>query len=566
MARFSALLLFAGSLCVCSAQNTAELSSHDAPTTFSTRVNLVMVPVVVRDKQGHAIGTYQKEDFLLFDKGKPQVITKFSVEKAGGKAIRIQSGPADNLGGEKPADTSLIPTHFIAYLFDDLHLSFGDLVQARTAASRQLAESLQPADRAAILTTSGQAMQDFTDDQAKLQETLLRIQPRSRQTPTGVECPDIPYYMADLIQNKNDTAALQVATAEALFCPGMDPNMPGAQQLAQAQAQSTAARVVNIGDADTQVSLRTLLDMVRRISAMPGQRTLVLVSPGFVVPDHLRASETDILDRAIRSSVTVSTLDARGLYTIIPGGDASQRNFNSNSAIRKAQYVRESALAEGDILGELADGTGGIYFHNSNDLTLGFRRVAASPEFVYILGFSPQNLKYNGSFHSLKVTLRNTRETALQARHGYYAPKHEADPAEDAKQEIAEALFSREEMNDIPVELQMQFFKPTDVTARLAVVARVNVRQLRYRKVEGRNNDILTIVSGVFDRNGNFISAIQKTIEMRLKDETLETKLNGGITIKTSFDVTPGNFVVRLVVRDAEGQMMAARNGVVQIP
>ena len=38
-------------------QQTAEVSQHDTPLTFSTSVNLVPVPVVVRDAQGRAIGT-----------------------------------------------------------------------------------------------------------------------------------------------------------------------------------------------------------------------------------------------------------------------------------------------------------------------------------------------------------------------------------------------------------------------------------------------------------------------------------------------------------------------------
>ena len=69
------------------AQNAPEMSSHDTPATFSAKVNLVMVPVVVRNAQGKAIGTLQKEDFQLFDKGKPQVISRFSVEKAGETVI-----------------------------------------------------------------------------------------------------------------------------------------------------------------------------------------------------------------------------------------------------------------------------------------------------------------------------------------------------------------------------------------------------------------------------------------------------------------------------------------------
>jgi hypothetical protein len=57
----------------------------------------------------------------------------------------------------------------------------------------------------------------------------------------------------------------------------------------------------------------------------------------------------------------------------------------------------------------------------------------------------------------------------------------------------------------------------------------------------------------------------QKTLEMHLKDDTLENKLSSGITIKSSFDVKPGSYLVRLVVRDAEGQLSAA-NGAIEIP
>src|SRR3979411_1073395 len=97
-------------------------------------------------------------------------------------------------------------------------------------------------------------------------------------------------------------------------------------------------------------------------------------------------------------------------------------------------------------------------------------------------------------------------------------------------------------------------------------MAQVDVRPLHFRDGESRHNETLTIVTGIFDRNGNLISAIQKSLEMKLKDATLAQILNTGITVKTSLDVTPGSYVVRLIVRDAEGQLMTARNGVVEIP
>jgi len=550
------------------ASNAPEMNTHDAPATFTTKVNLVLVPVVVRDGSGHAIGTLQKEDFQLFDRGKPQVISRFSVEKEGAPSIPPEVA-SDATAPEKPGvPPPPIAEHFVAYLFDDVHTDPGDLLWARQAATRHLNESLEPTTRAAIFTTSGQVTQDFTEDREKLRQTLNRIQPRAGAVSQAATCPVMDYYVADLIANKNDQGALGAATSEALAnCvppPAANTQQALQQALMQAQqaAQSAAQQMLNFGDRETRLPLIALQDVIRRMSVLPGSRTVVLMSPGFFVPVDLRQDETGVMDRAIRANVVISALDVRGLYALSPGGDISQR---APSAAME-RYLHDSALANADVMAEFAYGTGGIFFQNSNDIKQGLAKLTEQPEYRYLLGFAPQNLKFDGTYHTLKVTLRNPKGLGLEARRGYYAPKHAADPEEDAKQQIQEALYSRDEIQDIPVDLHMQFFKLSDVNAKLAVLARVEVKNLRFRKADGRNSDNLTVLSGLFDRDGNYITGIEKIVEMRLRDQTLEKVLTSGITVRTNFDVTPGSYVVRLVVRDSEGQALAARNGAVQIP
>ncbi len=213
----------------------------------------------------------------------------------------------------------------------------------------------------------------------------------------------------------------------------------------------------------------------------------------------------------------------------------------------------------------MAYGTGGSFFHNNNDLDEGFRRLAEAPEYYYILGFTPQALKTDGKFHTLKVSLKSHPKYDLQARRGYYAPRQAADSAEDAKREIEDEMLSSEELHDLPVTLHTQFFKASDEDAKLIVLAHVDLQHLHFRKVEGRNNNVLTCVSALFNHNGNFVQGMQKVVTMNLKDDTLEHRLSSGITLKTSFDVKPGSYLVRLVVRDAEGQLMSAENGTVEI-
>src|SRR6202050_2891962 len=213
-------------------QATAEVTQRDAPLTFSTAVNLVLVPVVIRDRAGHAIGTLKKEDFQLFDKGKLQEISKFSVEKAEAPPILpdisietdANGNPQAKLAG---AAAQPIAGHFIMWLFDDIHLSFGDLAQTRVAAKRVLKESFEPGTRAAIYTTSGHTSLDFTDDRDKLDATLDQIRPWPT-IPSGAvpDCPDISYFQADLIINANDTQALTAAESEYLMCNPLPNGVP----------------------------------------------------------------------------------------------------------------------------------------------------------------------------------------------------------------------------------------------------------------------------------------------------------------------------------------------------
>jgi VWFA-related protein len=541
----------------------AEVSAKDAPATFTSKVSLVLVPVVVRDRDRKTVGTLKQEDFQLYDKGKLQVITKFSIEKASARLVPVSPAP-DPADPAKPSTSQAliaVPEHFYGYLFDDVHLEFGNLAQVRDAAWKHLSATLKPADRAAIFTTSGQTMLDFTDDYDKVHETLMRLRPRPIARSTTQECPDISFYQADLIQNKNDQMALNIATQETMVCMNLDPSQIAT---ARSMAQSAASAVVSQGEHETRVSLSVLNDIVRRMTAAPGQRTLILVSPGFIrLTDQLQ-DETAIIDRAIKGNVTISALDARGLYT--DGPDIAKRTISAAVQTQKNQLDREAARQSADVLAELADGTGGTFVQNSNDLAAGFKEVAAAPEYYYVLGFSPQNLKLDGSYHALKVTLKTQNGLTAKARRGYYAPRHLTDADDEAKEEISQALFSRDELSEIPIDIHTQFFKSSDVAAQLVVLARIDVRKLHYRKVDGRNGDEVMVVYGLFDRNGNYIQGVTKKVQMRLKDDTLATKLNSGISVRSEFKVGPGTYVIRLVVRDGEGQMMAARNGAVEIP
>ena len=569
------------------AQTTAEMTTKDAPIAFSTAVDLVLVPVVVRDAKGHAVGDLTKDDFLLFDKGKPQVITKFSIDKAETPPILPDTSletDADGNPRTKPPGTAVaapLASHFIVWVFDDVHLSFGDLAQTRVAAKRVLKESFEPGTRASIYTTSGHNQLDFTEDRDKLDATLDEIKPWPT-IPTGAatDCPDISYYQADRMINAGDAQALAVAQADYLSCfdSAQVKNQANAaraqgQQFDVAAAIATPVRMaaikaLEIGNQDTRNTLLVLKALVKRMQAMPGSRSIVMVSPGFHLVDDHRIDEMDIINSAIRNNVVISALDARGLYALTPGAKAESDpgHIDPLTNSTKLNYALEVERSNEDIMEELAQATGGAFFHNDNDFFAGLKLVATQPEYIYVLGFAPTGLKFNGSYHTLKVTLKNGAKLELQARRGYFERHHLQNAEEQAQEELKDAFFSRDEIRNLPVDLHTQFFKTGDYKARLSILASVDIRRLRYKKAEGRNNDTLTVVGGVFDKDGKYVVGSQKTINLKLKDETLGTIPEAGITVKSNLDVASGSYIVRLVVRDSEGEVMSALNSALEIP
>jgi VWFA-related protein len=574
------------------AQNPPEVSSHEAPVTFSSRVNLISVPVVVRDKEGRAVGNLQKEDFQVFDKGKLQTITKFSIDKSN-SSVEIPAGAANATRANSPAPLpplAVLPESYVAYLVDDVHLDRGDLLNTRQAMHRHLDESLDPSSRAAIFTTTGMMLVDFTADRERLHNAVNRIQPYTSGIDRQQNCPYISYYVADQLVNQklylggefSDQQLMQVmagdqmlsaAYAETIGCVGCPPGKDQLSGLPMCVVQGltklrdAARQALIYGDHETSLGLGVLRDLIRKLSVMPGNRNLVLVSPGFLLTRDHRTDEHDLFERAIRANVVVNTIDMRGLFTIIPGGHASDRPYGSTAgATYLGQADQAAATQAADVLAELANGTGGTFFHNDNDLKSGLNLIAARPEYVYLLGFSPQELKYDGAYHGLKVTVKSPANLTIQARRGYWAPRHAVDSAEAAKEEIQETVFSREEVQAVPLEVQTEFFESGDQKFDLTVTAQLDVKALRFSKSQDRNDDTLTVVAGLFDPNGNYVAGVEKVVELRLRDQTLQAFQNAGINVKENFTVAPGRYLVRVVVRDSGGKTMTARNAGVEIP
>ncbi|HXY25879.1 MAG TPA: VWA domain-containing protein [Candidatus Acidoferrum sp.] len=533
------------------------------PEVIRKQSNLVMLRVIVRDVQGRSIEGLTKADFQVFDNKMPQVISKFSVDTPlpEDKANKTSTGekPAE-AGNARPA-TAL---RFTVLFFDDYHLQFADLVQLREAAKRFLQTRLEAGERVAIVTASGQGTCDFSVERDKFDQALSRLQFNSRFQKFA-PCPNLTTYQAQLIDDGLDRDALEVGVQLTILClchggtlPCPDPEL---------YTKNQARQIVIAQEVGAENTLTVLENVVKRLEAMPGERRIAMISDGFLSKNRQYRLDT-VVDRALRANVIINTLDARGLYVVNPGGDASTPGMQLRSDLRTIYFNIEATgkQVDADVLNYAAEGTGGIFVQNTNDFEGGLARITSLHETCYVLGFVPANLKYDGRFHTLTVKLASGGHYTLQARRGYFAPRQAEDAAATLKEEMEQAVFSRENLTELPIEVQTQFFKADPETAKLSVVVRSDIRGLRFRKENGRNLDDLTLLVAVFDQDGNYITSEQQTANLHFSEPVLEQVMNAGLPLTVKFDLKPGNYLVRAVVRDSNSQKLGATSRNLGIP
>ena len=436
--RYLGLACLACATCISlAAQGTNEVRDQQTSPKISTTVNAVLVPVIVRDGQGNAVGDLTKEDFQILDEGKPRAISGFNMEEhreVGGPNIEApEAAPA----GASPISSLQLPARFVVFLFDDRHLSTEDLGRVQMSGQRILADTLGESDIAAIVSVSG-INSGLTRDRATLFQAMAKM--HSTPQPAVTECPRIDYYQADLIQSKHDRSAVDAATTEAMTCAGvpfLNPNsnpiqmqgkmqdkMQDMREQAQRAVYSLADQALAIGNYDVRVTLGAVAEFVRRVSALDGERIFIFVSPGFltVTPEAAR-EKSQLMDLAVQSQVVINTLSARGLYsTELTASDPGPHSIRDVISGSTAQSHREALVSADNVLAELANGSGGTFFYNSNDLQAGFRQLAAEPQYRYLLEFSLDGVKADGKYHRLRVKV-NHDGLRLQAPQGYFAAK-----------------------------------------------------------------------------------------------------------------------------------------------
>ncbi|HET9784127.1 MAG TPA: VWA domain-containing protein, partial [Terriglobales bacterium] len=444
------------------------------PVVIRANSNSVSLDVVVRDRGGLPVAGLKREAFRILDDGEPRPLASFQVESAPAPPASAGSGTASAKSTPAPAAVNR-PPRYLALYFDDVNTDNKALEQARNGALRFVHEALGPADHAAVLTGSGVVSQEFTADHARLQAAIAAVRAHPRAAPHSSGCLRITAYQAYLIVNHLDPSALAAAMANQSQCDeqvGIVDDYTGkpvssiipAADAASMTVSGTAEAVWGQARAASIATLHSLEDAVDYTGRQPGERELIFASGGFLT-GTLEGAQDEIIQMALRRQVTINSLEARGLYTEGPGlpiDEVSELekipeamyHFQETSKLSE-EFEEESAMSN------LAQSTGGLLFHNNNDLTLGFYRLGLTASTTYELSFAPQNLVHDGKFHQLKVEVTPDQHYTIEARRGYFAPSPESSAA-DPQEAIDAAMRSGTPASGLPATVRVSSLAAQD--------------------------------------------------------------------------------------------------------
>ncbi len=548
-----------------------------APVALRVETDLIEVGVVVRGHDGHAISGLKREDFVVTDQGSSRELTYFAVETPGVRSVNPQTAvsggavasPQTGATVEQTGPTGVAAQRrFIILYFEDFGTNSGDLKRAQIAGRRFINEGLDDSDRVAMFSTSGDFV-DYTGDKARLVAAIDKMNAHPKFSEVGLGgCPRISPYQAYQISVMSDPSAIDAAMQEAGKCASSGDDSDYAASTRSAVATQGIQAQAEITWGQVRIASQAILDAIgramRSLQAMPGRHLFLLVSSGFN-SGTLERERDQLISQALRAGIVINSVDAKGLYTQVPGrGPNEEINTVGALPVQTFRFETSSAggaaFANNQLMSDLAQATGGLFFHNNNDLPYGFRQLGSIPEVSYALGFRRSDAA-DGKYHKLKVTLRESKPYAIQARPGYFAtPLGSSGKAEPFERERAldREVSGASTLADFAAKVAFRMER-AQTAGMVTVKAQVHVAidNLRFPVRDERRVQQLKLVVALLDGSGNIVAAKEGTMDFAMADATYARLSASGINAGLNLDVPPGKYRLRAVVQEAVDGKMA---------
>lgn len=538
------------------AVGTARSQAPPGQPSFPTEAEIVTVDVVVSDDRGEPVTDLTAGDFTVKEEGVAQTVTGFELVHR--PAPPVGAGPpaappppprvSSNRTGEARA------TRAFMIVFDDLHLDAAQAQRARVAARDFLDTGVSEGDLVGVVATGTDA--SWVGRMPAARAGLLQVLERLPGRRTIDSMRD---YMSDYeamrIFQDGDPAVTERVARRFLQTQAIVPQNAGSTDIAEqrgdpgswvAYVRARAGEVYGRSSGQNQASLTVMTRAVESLTGLRGRKTLVLLSAGFVRDPRLEGFR-ELVAAARRANVAVYFIDARGL-------EAGSTTLATEMGVPIASEVLGSQLAEAAEAREgsesIADDTGGFTVKNANDLAGGLRRIARESQTYYLLGYPPTSPRRDGRFRRIEVKVKRPGVT-VRARRGYYAPGGGATPAPRKDAAIQRALDSPLDLPDVPLRAGAHVFAETSLGRAQAVVTiEADVRGFAFREEGGLSLDTLDFLLVVAHRDTAEHYRYDHQFEMKLRPETRSRLERECFPVTRSFDLAPGVWQARVVVRD----------------
>lgn len=537
------IIFFAGAVLALAQSDEVRLSAHDyvAPQMrLSAQSELVQVEVVVRDRQGKIVGGLRQSDFDIRDEGKRRAIETFSTEvRASGPDEAPATAAPPAAGSTGPA----VPVRSTVLFFDDIHGDVSHLQSIQAAAERFIADGLGPRANVAVYSVAEGLKQSFSADADALIAAVRSLHAHPRIARQGQLTPYQAYVIANHLEAR-------------LIKHGVGEDEEGAQDTLDTTLAKAIWEDVRTDSLNTLAAINGALALLSR---QPGTRTLLLGSEGFI-SGTLEPELDYTIRNAIRSGVVINTLDAKALVTTGPhAGNLAQEAGDRTGGVF-FDPTQEQAVIEANnaVLAEAAMATGGVFFHNSNDLAGGFSRLGAVPQVSYLMAFKPEPPDKRARYRKLKVRVAAKEAHSIQARRGYYVPA----ATEIVIRPLDEQATKDDVLAGIPIDAEPQLARSQNGEPVVRLRIHVDIRPLQFAKRDGRRVQKLTFIGAMLNRDGDIVSAKEGEIDFALKDNTLAELSAEGVNAWLSLPAPAGRYRLRVVVQDADGKLAALNQSV----
>jgi VWFA-related protein len=552
-------------------------------TVLKVKTRLVIVDVIALDHKGAPVTDLKADDFTLQEENQPQKIRVFNFQQ-GPQGQPAVLTPA-TLSSSRITNMPRFKTNSAlnVLLLDGINVTNANQKYAREEMLRFL-EKLPAGQPLAVyaMGTKLRLLQDFTVDPTLLKEAVKK----SRSNALGVR------------SESSNAVDLPPATLDAMPLAMLQ------QVLRFGQEQA-----INQMDERVRLTIEQLGALARNLAGYPGRKNLIWVSeafPAYLFPQdpdprgHNNSSAAAQLpnivsyqgqinhasDLLANAQVAVYPIDAgavgnRDVYSSLSNTD-SNGNYLGNSArgavrngmggsaqAAEISNASTTAMNSHSTMNTVADQTGGKAFYNTNDLNKAIRDSMEDGSTYYTLGYYPENKNWDSRFRRISVKI-NRPGVKLHYRQGFYA----IEPKEYAKQDpkiMAVDMGSALDINN-PISTALPFqaivLPPTAQNGnKVQINYGVDPHSIGFElKEDGLQHAAVDCGVRAYSKTGESVKIQGNTFNAALAPDQYQRVMKAIFPCNQTLDLPPGEYLLRLAVRDTNNGLIGTANGSATVP